>query len=104
MKQICTECPERCILTEKIRNCPQLNSKIWLDRSAIICRTCPNIEEECSRCTREPVPRDEVGKKEEWQVVSERLWADYKLRHPAWKQYLDKTLKISELALATQEL
>jgi len=87
LKTICTACPERCILTEKIKDCAQIGGRLWFHRDKIICRTCPNIEESCYECTREPVQKDEVGKEEEWQIVSERLWNDYKNRHPEWKKH-----------------
>ena len=97
-KTICTECPERCILTETIRTCAKIGSKIWLDRNAIICRTCPKIEETCTMCTREgntplgkEVKRDELGKGT-WDEIAGLLWNDYLARHPDWKKHEKKNV------------
>jgi hypothetical protein len=91
-KTICTACPERCILTEKVRDCAQRGDKIWLHRDEVVCRTCPNIEETCYQCTRvgntemgKAVQKDDVGKARNWRVTASDLWEDYLSRHPNWK-------------------
>jgi hypothetical protein len=89
---VCTDCPERCILTSEVHHCAKIGSKLWLDRSAIICRTCPNAAEVCPACTRvgntemgKDMKRDEIGVVLQWDIMSEMIWNDYLSRHPEFK-------------------
>lgn len=75
---ICTECPERCVLTSKDTSCSKWKDRLWINRGEILCRFCKDVETNCLQCAKDKC-RIGYGMQSD-NFISENIFNDFKAR------------------------
>lgn len=74
---ICTQCPERCVITTQDPSCSKFRDRLWLHREEILCRFCKDITQ-CAQCARD-ISRTGYGKQSD-KNISEKMYVEYMKR------------------------